>query len=119
MDEIPTWIGAIGALLVIATALGAAVAVYRTSVQGTSLREARATILDLRGEIGDHERREAKLEADVRVLEAERESSNARVKIMEDLLTKRHDDAEIRQEIRDLRRYTEAILQILGEVNEQ
>ncbi len=36
MSEIPTWLGAIGALLVIAATLGASVAVYRTSVQGTS-----------------------------------------------------------------------------------
>jgi len=56
MSDIPTWLGAIGALILIATALGASVAAYRTSVQGTSLRAARETIADLRGEITDREK---------------------------------------------------------------
>jgi len=104
MEYIPTWLGAIGALIVIATALGATVAVYRTSVQGTSLKAARDTIADLRGEISDHERREAKLESDVRIVENNLKSSEARVKVLEDLLTTRKDDDEIRAEIAAVRK---------------
>lgn len=104
MESIPTWLGAIGALIVIATALGATVAVYRTSVQGTSLKAARDTIADLRGEISDHERREAKLESDVRLVENNLKSSEGRVKVLEDLLTTRKDDDEIRAEIAAVRK---------------
>lgn len=104
MDQIPTWLGAIGALIVIATALGATVAVYRTSVQGTSLKAARETISDLRGEISDHERRETKLESEVRIVENTLKSSEARVRVLEDLLTKRKDDDEIRAEIAAVRK---------------
>ena len=104
MDQIPTWLGAIGALIVIATALGASVAVYRTSVQATSLRAARDTIADLRGEISDHERRETKSEADIRVLNAELISERNRVTVLEDLLTKRKDDDRIRSEIAAVRK---------------
>lgn len=121
MSQIPTWLGAIGALIVIATALGASVAVYRTSVQGTSLKSARETISDLRGEISDHERRETKLEADIRVLENEVATSGGRVKVLEDLVTKRKDDDEIRAEIAAVRKVVDenvisqltAILQLL------
>lgn len=121
MAEIPTWLGAIGALLVIATALGASVAVYRTSVQGTSLRAARETIADLRGEISDHERRETKLEADIHVLKNEAVACKTRVKVLEDLITKRRDDDEIRAEIAAVRKVVDenvisqltAILQLL------
>lgn len=104
MDQIPTWLGAIGALIVIATALGASVAVYRTSVQGTSLREARATITDLRGEITDHERREAKSEAAIKVLQTEKSAAFQRISVLEDLITKRQDDDEIRAEIAAVRK---------------
>lgn len=104
MDQIPTWLAAIGALIVIATALGATVAVYRTSVQGTSLKAARETISDLRGEISDHERRETKLESEVRIVENTLKSSEARVRVLEDLLTKRKDDDEIRAEIAAVRK---------------
>ena len=104
MEQIPTWLGAVGALIVIATALGAAVAVYRTSVQGTSLREARATIGDLRGEIGDHERRELKCEGEIKVLQAEKKSAFQRIAVLEDLITKRQDDDEIRAEIAAVRK---------------
>lgn len=104
MEQIPTWLGAIGALIVIVTALGASVAVYRTSVQGTSLREARATIADLRGEIGDHERRETKSEGAIEVLKAEKRAANGRIAVLEDLITKRQDDEEIRAEIAAVRK---------------
>lgn len=104
MDQIPSWLGAVGVLIVIASGLGASVAAYRTSVQGTSLRETRATIGDLRGEITDHERRESKLEADVLVLQAEKKAANGRISILEDLITKRQDDDEIRAEIAAVRK---------------
>lgn len=104
MASIPTWLGAIGTLLVIATALGASVAVYRTSVQATSLKSSRETIADLRGEISDHERRETKLEGDLRVLETSIQAANSRVKVLEDLITKRKDDDEIRREIAAVRK---------------
>lgn len=99
---IPVWLGAVGALFVIAAALGAAVAVYRTNLQGTSLREAEHTIGRLRGEIGDYQRRETELEGDVRVLHEKDASAQARIRVLEDLLTKRKDDAEIRAEIAHL-----------------
>lgn len=123
MDQVPVWLGAIGSLIVISTALGAAVAVYRTSVQGTALREARATIVDLRGEIGDYERREQKLESDVKVLQAEKTSAHQRIHVLEELITKRKDDDEIRAEIAAVRKVVDenvisqltAILQLLTE----
>lgn len=98
-STIPTWLGVVGALIVIATALGATVAVYRTSIFSTSLKESRATISDLRGEIVDYERREAKHEADIRVLQSEKKSDERRIVILEDLITKRQDDDAIRSEI--------------------
>lgn len=104
MDSIPSWLGAIGTLIVIATALGATVAVYKTSVQGTSLKAARETIVDLRGEVNDHERRETKLESDVKLMENKLQSTLARAKVLEDLLTKRKDDDEIRAEIAAVRK---------------
>ena len=121
MDQIPTWLGAVGVLVVIASGLGASVAAYRTSVQGTSLRETRATISDLRGEIADGERRETRLEADVLVLKAKDEASQQRIAVLEDLITKRQDDDEIRAEIAAVREVVDknvltqlsAILQLL------
>lgn len=115
MNQIPTWLGAIGALFVIATALGAAVAVYRTSVHATALNAARDANADLRQEIADGERREArahqdhstreaKLEADIRVLQSKAEACTARVKVLEDLLSKRKDDDVIRAEIAAVRK---------------
>lgn len=103
MEAIPAWLGGVGALIVIAAALGAAVAVYRTNLQATALKGARDTIADLRGEIGDYERREAKLEADVRVLETQDAAKAERITVLEDLLTKRSDDAEIRAAIAEVR----------------
>jgi hypothetical protein len=104
VDTIPAWLAAVGALLVIAATLGAAVAVYRTTLLSTSLRVARETIVDLRGEITDYERRETKLESDVRVLETENSAVNDRCQVLEDLLTKRKDDEEIRAEIAAVRK---------------
>jgi septal ring factor EnvC (AmiA/AmiB activator) len=128
MAEIPGWLGAIGALMVIATALGAAVAVYRTSVQGTSLRSARDTIADLRGEIADAERRETRLESEVvrleseiKVLEAKTLAATDRCTVLEEVLSKRQGDDEIRAEIAAVREVVDknvltqlsAILQLL------
>jgi predicted nucleic acid-binding Zn-ribbon protein len=121
VDTVPAWLAAIGVLLVISATLAAAVAVYRTTLLTTSLRVARETITDLRGEITDYERRETKLESDVRVLETEKSAANSRIGVLEDLLTKRKDDDEIRAEIAAVRKVVDenviaqlsAILQLL------
>jgi predicted nucleic acid-binding Zn-ribbon protein len=121
VDTIPAWLAAVGALLVIASTLGAAVAVYKNSVQGTSLRVARETLTDLRGEITDYERRETKLESDVQILKAKNGALSDRCTVLEDLLTKRKDDDEIRAEIAAVRKVVDenviaqlsAILQLL------
>jgi chromosome segregation ATPase len=123
MASIPAWIGALGALLVIAAGLGSAVAVYRTNIQSTSLREAERTIERLRGDITDYERREADLQADVRVLEEKDNAKAGRIQVLEDLLTKRKDDDEIRAEIAAVRKVVDenvisqlsAILQLLNQ----
>lgn len=104
MDNIPTWLAAVGALFTLSAVLGAAVAVYRTSVYGTSLKESDATVVRLRGEIGDYVRREVELEHDVQMERAAREACEARVKVLEDLLTRRQDDEMIRAEIAAVRR---------------
>jgi hypothetical protein len=121
VDTVPAWLAAVGVLLVIAATLGAAVAVYRTTLLSTSLRVARETVTDLRGEITDYERRETKLEADVRILETENGALSDRCKVLEDLLTKRKDDDEIRAEIAAVRKVVDenviaqlsAILQLI------
>ena len=100
---IPGWISVVGSILVIAAMLGAAVAVYRTSLQSTSLREAERTIERLRGEIGDYDRREEELKHRCELLENRDESNSRRIKVMEDLLTKRKDDDVIRAEIAAVR----------------
>lgn len=104
MGDIPTWLSAIAILIGVATVLGATVAVYRTSVQGTQLSAARATINDLRGEITDHERRELKLEKDVEVLQVQKDAAEHRIAVLEDLIVKRQDDDEIRAEIAAVRK---------------
>lgn len=104
MDSIPGWLGAVGVLFMIAATLGAAVAVYRTNLQGTSLKEAERTIDRLRGEIGDYERREADLNGVVALQAAKLESEGARITILEDLIVKRKDDDEIRAEIAAVRK---------------
>lgn len=103
MTSIPAWLGAIGALIVIASALGTAVAVYRTNLQGTSLKEARNTISDLRGELSDYERREERDKAQIALLKQEIESCQASVKVLEDLVLKRNDDEKIRRDIAGLK----------------
>lgn len=104
MGEIPTWLGAVGALFVLASVLGAAVAVYRTSVYGTSLKESDSTVNRLRGEIADYLRRETELVGEVRVLETEGQACRERVTVLEDLLTHRQDDDAIRAEIAAVRK---------------
>lgn len=103
VDGIPMWLTAVGTLLLVATILGTAVAVYRTSVQSTSLREAERTIERLRGEIGDYQRREAENEGNVKVLQAEAESCKARVRVLEDVISRRADDEHIRTELAAIR----------------
>lgn len=114
MTDIPGWIAAIGGLLVIASTLGAAVAVYQSTLTRTALTDARGTISDLRGEVTDYERREARLEVELErqaaqhasdklLAEAESQSCRDRVKVLEDLLTKRTDDEAIRLEIAAVR----------------
>lgn len=95
-------VSTVGALLVIAAVLGAAVAVYRTNLQGTALTNARATITDLRGEIDDYQRRALEQDAEVKLLQSDRNSLLGRVKLLEDLVTKRADDEQIRADIRVL-----------------
>jgi chromosome segregation ATPase len=121
VDTIPAWLAAVGVLLVIAATLGAAVAVYKTSLLNTSLRVARETITDLRGEISDYERRETKLESDVQILKTKNVALSDRCTVLEDLLTRRKDDDEIRAEIAAVRKVVDqnviaqlsAILQLL------
>lgn len=103
MDNIPVWLGAIGALFVIAAALGSAVAVYKTNLQGTSLREAERTVDRLRGEISDYERREKDLEGEVNANAIKLSGAKERISVLEDLITKRQGDAEIRAEIAAVR----------------
>lgn len=117
MSSIPTWLGAIGALVVIASALGTAVAVYRTKLQGTSLAEARDTIADLRGELGDYERREAAFKSKIAVLEVDRDSCKARIKVVEDLLLNKGDDETIRRDIAGLKAAVDGeVLKRLGHI---
>lgn len=97
------WVSVVAAFLVIAATLGAAVAVYRTSLQSTSLREAERTIERLRGEINDYDRREEDLKHKIELLEGRDLSNGRRIKVMEDLLTKRKDDDVIRAEIAAVR----------------
>lgn len=97
------WIAAIGGLLVIVSTLAAAVAVYRTQLTSTSLKEARATIEDLRGEVGDHERRERRLETEMQLEKVALQTCRDRVKVLEDLLTRRQDDEALRGEIAAVR----------------
>lgn len=104
MDSFPPWLALIGILFIVAAALGSAVAVYRTNLQATSLREAERTIDRLRGDITDYERREAGLEADIRLLEEKDKAKAGRIQVMEDLITKRKDDDEIRAEIAAVRK---------------
>lgn len=104
MDQIPVWLGAIGIMLVIASTLGAAVAVYKTSAQGTSLLAEQRTVERLRGEIGDYMRREAELLGDVKVLNEQALGCRARLTIVEELLIERKDDEEIRSEIAAVRK---------------
>jgi chromosome segregation ATPase len=101
---IPVWLGAVGALITIAAGLGAATAVYRTSLQSTSLREAERTMERLRGEIADYQRRESELAADVRVLSEKNDGKESRIRVLEDLINKRQDDHEIRAEIAAVRK---------------
>lgn len=117
MSSIPVWLGAIGALVVIASALGTAVAVYRTKLQGTSLEEARDTIADLRGELGDYERREAAFKSEISLLKADRDSLKARIKVVEDLLLNKGDDETIRRDIAGLKAAVDGeVLQRLGHI---
>lgn len=104
VSVLPTWLAAIGGLLTLAAVLGAAVAVYRTSVYGTSLKESDANVIRLRGEIGDYARREVELEGQVALARQEYESCKARCTVLEDLITKRQDDDEIRAEIAGVRK---------------
>lgn len=104
METIPGWLGAIGALFVMAAALGSAVAIYKTNLQGTSLRESERTIDRLRGEIADYERREQENEAEIRVHKIRLVAANDRITVLEDLITKRQDDDEIRAEIAAVRK---------------
>lgn len=111
MSELPMWLGALGTLLVIAASLGAAVAVYKTNLQAASLAEARRIIGDLRGEITDYERQEQRLKddlalhkANIEKLELDRDSCARRITVLEDLVTKRSDDAELRAGIAQLNR---------------
>jgi hypothetical protein len=103
MDSIPTWLGAIGALFVIAAALGAAVAVYRTNLQGTALTMAERTIERLRGEVTDYERREEQLEHRLEIQAVENRACSERCTVLEDLILKRKDDDVIRSEIAAVR----------------
>lgn len=103
MWDIPVWLGAIGTLFMLAAVLGAAVAVYRTSVYSTSLKESDANVARLRGEIGDYQRREAELVGDVKLADQKAEACQARCAVMEDLLTHRQDDDVIRAEIAAVR----------------
>lgn len=104
MENLPGWIGMIAVILTIAAVLGAAVAVYKTNLQGTSLREAERTIDRLRGEIGDYQRRERELENDLKLANHTIETCVGRVTILEDLISKRQDDDEIRAEIAAVRK---------------
>lgn len=103
MESIPAWLGAIGGLIVIAAALGAAVAVYRTKLQATSLEELRQTNEDLRGELTDYERREEKFKSKIALLEQNSTSCNSRIKVLEDLVLRRDDDEQIRRDIAGLK----------------
>lgn len=125
-SSIPSWLGAVGALIVIAAALGAAVAVYRANLATTQVKIARdelasadAITARLRGEISDYSRREAELEGDVRVLQSERDAANERLHVLEDLVTKRQDDQEIRAEIAAVRKVVdENVLSQLTAISE-
>lgn len=128
MTEFPTWLSAIVAIFTIASVLGAAGAVYRVSLLRTQIGELRNTNADLRAEITDHDRRETALEAQsaqqqqkIAVLETEQTGCRERIHMLEDLLTKRSDDAEIRQGIAELKRTVDdelrvMLLRIEGEV---
>lgn len=100
MDQIPIWLGAIATLFTLAAVLGAAVAVYRTSVYSTSLRESDARVVRLRAEIGDYQRRETELEAEVALVKSAAQACGDRVKVLEDLVTHRKDDEEIKDMLR-------------------
>jgi hypothetical protein len=97
------WLGAIATLFTLAAVLGAAVAVYRTSIYSTSLRESDANVQRLRGEIGDYQRREAELVGDVALANQKAEACQDRCTVLEDLLTHRQDDDVIRAEIASVR----------------
>lgn len=103
MAQVPMWLGAIAVLFTLAAVLGAAVAVYRTSVYSTSLKESDANVARLRGEIGDYQRREAELEGKVALSDAKAEACQDRCTVLEDLLTHRKDDDVIRAEIAAVR----------------
>jgi hypothetical protein len=103
MWNIPVWLGAIATLFTLAAVLGAAVAVYRTSIYSTSLRESDASVQRLRGEIGDYKRREAELEGQVALANAKADACQDRCTVLEDLLTHRQDDDVIRAEIAAVR----------------
>lgn len=103
MWDVPVWLGAIATLFTLAAVLGAAVAVYRTSIYSTSLRESDANVARLRGEIGDYQRREAELVGEVALVKQESQSCKDRCAVLEDLITHRKDDDVIRAEIAAVR----------------
>lgn len=103
MDNVPVWVGAVAALIVIATALGAAVAVYKTKMQETSLELARGTIGDMETEIHGFQRREDRFKADLELERTKNEALSARLHVVEDLLLRRQDDAAIKASIDEVR----------------
>lgn len=104
MDKIPVWLGAIGALIVIASALGAAVAVYKTKLHETSLDHARETITDMGVEIQGFERRETRLTNDLDKEKLKNKALSDRLTIVEDLLLRREEDRETRANIAALKK---------------
>jgi len=142
LNAIPIWVGAIGALLVIASTLGAAVALYKNSLQATRLENALGANDDLRLEMIDKERRHeqerrdykeevAKLEHEhaikvtelngqIGVLTASNENCNSRVTVLEDLLSRRKDDDQLRAEVASLKSAVDdKVLAILTSINDR
>lgn len=115
--SIPAWLGAIGTLFVIASALGAAVSVYRTQLQATRLEQQAATIVDLEAEIRGYERREERLNGDLRAVTVEGESCKARISVLEDLVLRRDTDEQIRADIAGLKAAMDGkVLALLGQI---
>ncbi len=115
--NVPSWLGAIGALFVIASALGTAVAVYRTQLQATRLAQQSATIGDLEAEIRGYERREDRLKTDIAVLEVARASCESRISVLEDLVLRRENDDTIRADVAGLKAAVDGkVLAMLGQI---